>query len=99
MMLKEMHLELTGKKILRGDLKACSRCIYDETIPAIFFDDKGICNYCRMIDQLEEEYKTGTREGEALLLGIIEKIKQDGKGKKYDCVIGVSGGTDSSYLT
>lgn len=51
-----------------------------------------------MIDNLQDQYKTGTREGEFAFMNIIEQIKKAGKGKKYDCVVGVSGGTDSSYL-
>jgi N-acetyl sugar amidotransferase len=78
--------------------KICSRCIYDDSVASISFDQAGVCNYCLMIDSLAEQYKTGTPEGEAIIDAIIEKIKIDGKGKKYDCVIGVSGGTDSSYM-
>lgn len=91
-------MELTGIRIKNGELKTCSRCIYDESIPAITFDEEGVCNYCKMIEDLEDEYKTGTEEGEKMFMSIIEKIKKDGKGKKYDCAIGVSGGTDSSYI-
>lgn len=76
----------------------CSRCIYDTTVPNIVFDDKGVCNYCKMIDQLQDEYKAGTPEGIATFKEIVEQIKKDGKGKAYDCVMGVSGGTDSSYM-
>jgi len=76
----------------------CSRCIYDDSVAAISFDQDGVCNYCKMIDGLAQEYKTGTAEGEATINEIIIGIKKDGKGKKYDCVIGVSGGTDSSYM-
>ncbi len=76
----------------------CSRCIYDDSVAAISFDQDGVCNYCKMIDGLTQEYKTGTAEGEATINEIIIGIKKDGKGKKYDCVIGVSGGTDSSYM-
>jgi N-acetyl sugar amidotransferase len=79
-------------------LKICSRCIYDENTPGIKFNERGVCNYCEITDQLLEEYKTGTPEGEQKLLDIVEVIKQEGKGKKYDCVVGVSGGTDSSYM-
>jgi len=91
-------MELTGQKIKSGELKTCSRCIYDETIPAINFDSEGVCNYCKMIDGLQDEYKTATPEGEKKFLELVEQIKKDGKGKKYDCAIGVSGGTDSSYI-
>lgn len=80
------------------ELKICTRCIYDESTPAINFDETGVCNYCKMVDDLKAEYKTGMPEGEQKIDEIIEQIKKDGKGKKYDCVIGVSGGTDSSYM-
>jgi len=75
----------------------CSRCIYDESVPNISFDDEGVCNYCHQIDSLEAEYPTGS-EGQARLDKMIEEIKAAGKGKKYDAIIGVSGGCDSSYL-
>lgn len=76
----------------------CTRCIYDENTPAITFDKNGICNYCKMIDSLLKEFKTGTSEGEKNFQAIVKNIKKDGKRKKYDCVIGVSGGVDSSYM-
>jgi N-acetyl sugar amidotransferase len=89
----------TGSKIQRVNGKQiCSRCIYDESVPSISFDEHGVCNYCHMVDSLIAEYHTGKLEGEATIQSIIEKIKKDGKGKKYDCVIGLSGGTDSSYM-
>lgn len=78
--------------------KICTRCIYDDRTPAISFDTKGVCSYCRMVDDLVEQYQTGLPEGERRIQEIIAKIKAEGKGKKYDCVIGVSGGTDSSYM-
>jgi len=75
----------------------CSRCIYDDSLPNISFDQEGICNYCREIDTLNEIYPNGN-SGRVELKKIIDKIKKDGKGKKYDAIIGVSGGCDSSYL-
>ena len=80
------------------ELKVCSRCIYDERVAALTFDEQGVCNYCRQIDRLVQEYATGTPEGERRLAAIVDDIKRAGAGRKYDCVIGVSGGTDSSYL-
>lgn len=77
--------------------KICTRCIYDETVPNITFDEEGVCNYCRQIEQMEQEYPTGA-EGEARLQKMIEEIKAAGKGKRYDAIIGVSGGCDSSYM-
>ncbi len=81
-----------------GNLKICVSCIYDETVPGIKFDETGRCNYCLMIDDLKARYHTGTEEGIREFEGIVETIKKAGKGKKYDCVVGVSGGTDSSYM-
>ena len=78
--------------------KICSRCIYDDRTPAITFDEEGVCNYCRTVEKLKNEYQTGSPKGESTIREIIKKIKAEGKGKKYDCVIGVSGGTDSSYM-
>lgn len=86
------------KKIKSGDINICSRCIYDETVPNITFDAQNICNYCHQIDDMQEIYKVGSLESKESLMQQIEDIKKAGKGKKYDCVIGVSGGTDSSYL-
>ena len=77
--------------------KICTRCIYDESVPNISFDAGGVCSYCRQIEALENEYPTGV-EGKVCLDKLIAEIKAAGKGKKYDAVIGVSGGCDSSYL-
>ena len=80
------------------EYQICTKCIYDTRVPKITFDENGVCNYCKMIDGLKEQYKTGTPAGEANFIKIVEQIKKDGKGKKYDCIVGVSGGTDSSYM-
>lgn len=79
-------------------LRICSRCIYDERVPGISFDAGGVCNYCRQVETLEQQYGTGMPEGQRRLEEIIGTIKQAGAGRRYDCVVGVSGGTDSSYL-
>lgn len=76
----------------------CKRCIYNSKVPGITFDMNGICNYCLQIEKLEKQYCTSRPEGEELLSGIIGQIKNSGKKNKYDCIIGVSGGTDSSYM-
>jgi len=89
---------INRKPIIEEGSKICTTCIYDENVPAIKFDDEGICNYCGMIEDLKTQYKTATPEGEKDFFEIVEQIKKDGRKKKYDCVIGVSGGTDSSYM-
>ena len=89
---------LLNTNINKVNLQICSRCIYDERVPAIYFDDEGVCNYCRQVEGLITQYGTGKDKGEALFADIMEDIKRTGAGKKYDCIVGVSGGTDSSYL-
>lgn len=77
----------------------CSRCVFDnQYIPFIKFNSEGVCNYCIETDNLINRYGTGLKKGEDEFEKIISRIKKDGKNKKYDCVIGVSGGTDSSYM-
>jgi len=87
-----------SSSIANAGLRVCSRCIYDERVAAIEFDAQGVCNYCRQIDSLKVEYGTGTEVGRAKLEAIIQEIKRAGARREYDCVIGVSGGTDSSYM-
>lgn len=82
----------------RAGIRICSRCIYDERVSQISFDADGVCTYCHQTDTLAAQYQTGTAAGEAALRRIVERIRADGRGKRYDCVIGVSGGTDSSYM-
>lgn len=79
-------------------LKICTKCIYDENVRGISFDSDGVCNYCHLTETLLQQYQTGTDEGQRTLDKLIQKIKKDGYGKKYDCIVGVSGGTDSSFL-
>lgn len=80
------------------EYQICTRCIYDTRVPKIRFNGDGVCNYCEMIDTLKMQYSTGTPEGKTNFEMIVDQIKKDGIGKKYDCVVGVSGGTDSSYM-
>lgn len=83
---------------MRGtNIKICSRCTYDETIPRITFDEEGVCNYCHTHDDLSAQYPDG-EEGEARLQQLAAEIRTAGRRKKYDCVVGVSGGCDSSFL-
>ncbi|TLX45200.1 LPS biosynthesis protein [Pseudoalteromonas phenolica] len=78
-------------------VQICQRCIYDETVPNTTFDAEGICNYCRQIEELEAQFPND-EQGEKELQKLVDEMKAAGKGKKYDALIGVSGGCDSSYL-
>lgn len=78
-------------------MQRCSKGIWDETIPGIQFDEHGVSNFCKLQESLMQAYPRGEK-GLADWMDIVKKIKEKGKGKKYDCIIGVSGGVDSSYL-
>ena len=79
-----------------NSLRCCSRCISDTSIPGIQFDDRGICNFCKAHDELEKLYPLN-EIGQKKLNHLLDKIRSKGKNKKYDCIVGVSGGTDSTY--
>jgi N-acetyl sugar amidotransferase len=74
--------------------QVCNRCVMDTTDSAIEFDEQGICNRCT--DFFERSEVTPDKKPE--LDGLIHRIKNSAKNKKYDCVIGVSGGVDSTYV-
>jgi len=74
----------------------CSRCLYDTTISGIRFDENGVCNFCAIHDEMEKLYPLNEQR-KAQLDGLIDKIKRGGQGKPYDCIVGVSGGRDSTY--
>lgn len=80
------------------NIQMCSKCIYDANISGISFNKDGVCNYCIQVEELKQQYGTGDARGIKALNDIIVFIKRSGKGKKYDCIVGVSGGTDSSFL-
>jgi N-acetyl sugar amidotransferase len=77
--------------------QVCQRCVQDISVPGIQFDDKGVCNYCHLHDELCKEFPNDER-GKNYLDKLFSRIKKQGKGKKYDCVIGISGGRDSTFL-
>ena len=64
----------------------------------ISFDVDGVCNYCHQIDTLKEQFGTGSLSGIQKFNEIVAQVRQAGQSRPYDCVVGVSGGTDSSYL-
>jgi N-acetyl sugar amidotransferase len=77
----------------------CSNCVMDTTDSAISFDNKGVCDHCQTFyTEIKPNWHTGSL-GYAQLDKLVGRIKQAGKGRDFDCIIGVSGGIDSSYLT
>ena len=77
--------------------RRCVRCISDSTCPGISFDLQGVCNFCYLHDKWVRMYPND-HKGQEIWGKQLEKIKADGKGGKYDCVVGISGGRDSSYV-
>ncbi len=77
--------------------RVCSKGIWDETIPGITFDQGGVSNYAKNLEYMAKIYPKGEK-GYKEWLNIVDKVKEIGKNSKYDCLVGVSGGTDSSYL-
>lgn len=76
----------------------CTRCVMDTTDSLITFDEHGVCDHCRSFDtNVKPNWHTDQRGKEALQ-AIIEKIKKDGQDREFDCIMGMSGGADSSYL-
>ena len=80
------------------DYQMCTRCVMDTTDPEIVFDDKGQCNHCTTYFEKEKKMIVRGKEGEEKLKKLMEQIKEKGKGRKYDSLIGLSGGVDSSYI-
>lgn len=76
----------------------CGRCVMDTSDPEITFDSKGECNYCEMFDEMWSELPKG-RDARKRLDQIMNRIKEDGTGKRYDALLGESGGIDSSFAT
>lgn len=84
--------------MVNKNLQVCSHCVMDTTDKNIFFDDKGVCNRCNEYEERIVKWWNYGKGHEAELNKILAEIKAAGKDKKYDCLIGLSGGLDSSYL-
>lgn len=76
----------------------CTNCVMDTSDTKISFDEKGVCDHCNTYynDILPNWHPD--ENGEVALIDILQKIKNDGKGRDFDCIMGMSGGIDSSYL-
>ncbi len=79
-------------------METCNRCIIDYRMPGFYLDESGVCNYCAINDSHKKHLGTGSEEAIEKFEILLDTIKKTQKKKKYDCIVGVSGGTDSSYL-
>jgi N-acetyl sugar amidotransferase len=76
----------------------CTNCVMDTTDSNIVFDDHGVCDHCNTFkNQIEPFWHTDDR-GHKQLDELVYKIKKEGNGKDFDCMMGMSGGIDSSFL-
>ena len=76
----------------------CTRCVMDTTDSAITFTSEGVCDHCLTYDrEIVPDWDTGEK-GNQQLTALVNRIKQDGKKRDFDCIMGMSGGADSSYL-
>lgn len=104
---EDKKMRLYDEAVLKADpivnggrgYQQCSISVMDTIAdPNISFDDKGICNYYYEYEKAEENDVFKGEKGRAKLSNVISKIKAEGKNKPYDCILGLSGGADSSYL-
>jgi len=75
----------------------CNRCVMDTSDPGIYFDENGNCNHCTEFLNKRANYSYKGLESDLALEKIVRVIKDNGVGKAYDCIVGLSGGVDSSY--
>lgn len=80
------------------DYQICTNCVMDTSDSAITFDAKGVCDHCHSFaEHVLPNWDTGEK-GKAELARIMEQIKKDGANRDFDCIMGMSGGADSSYM-
>lgn len=100
MKIEDLYNTILKRTPIVTEYKICSKCILDTYCdPRLELDENGICNYCHEYEKKTSLIKNKAPEDRlAELENLIEKIKNNGRNKKYDCVLGVSGGSDSTYL-
>ena len=81
------------------NIQVCKRCVVNANVPDTTFDANGYCNYCTtFIEQNKHIIHKDAVEQQKDLEALVYKVKRNGKGKPYDCIVGVSGGIDSSWV-
>lgn len=83
---------------MRDTYQICTRCIMDTTDPEIKFDENGVCNHCRKYKERAQKELHNDEAGRKKLQQLVNAIRKKGKNKKYDCIIGISGGVDSTMV-
>lgn len=83
---------------MRSTYQVCSNCVMDTSDSKIVFDVDGVCDHCTNFYNNVRPFWHADERGKAELQAIIERIKKSGKGKDFDCLLGISGGVDSSFM-
>ena len=83
---------------MKRPYKICTRCVMDTSDEDIYFDSSGFCNHCNRHHFMSARFGYRRHESDYKLAELVKKIKYDSRKRDYDCVVGVSGGVDSSYV-
>jgi N-acetyl sugar amidotransferase len=81
-----------------SNYRICTRCVMDTSDPDIEFDDQGVCNHCKGAEGRLARTLLPSDQRHRAYKQLISNVQAAGKGREYDCLIGVSGGVDSSYV-
>lgn len=80
------------------EYQVCTNCVMDTSDAEIRFDADGLCDHCRGFEEHVRPHWHPNAEGERRFAAVVEKIRHDGRGREFDCILGMSGGLDSSFL-
>lgn len=78
--------------------QVCTKCVMDTSDEKIIFDEHGICNHCHDYEDRKKNFILDPAIKDKKLTEMIDQIKKAGQNKQYDCIVGISGGVDSSYV-
>lgn len=84
--------------MIKREYQRCTQCVMDTTDSKISFDERGVCDHCRNYEKRIKPYWKPKENDFDGLEKLAEEIRKAGKGREYDCILGLSGGADSSYL-
>lgn len=84
--------------MIKREYQRCTQCVMDTTDSKISFDERGVCDHCRNYEKRIKPYWKPKENDFDGLEKLAKEIRKAGKGREYDCILGLSGGADSSYL-
>lgn len=86
------------QKLHKQPYRMCTKSVMDTSDPWITFDEEGVSSHVRHYENYAENVMLTGKAAKAKTQEMVSMLKQEGKGKEYDCIMGLSGGVDSSYL-